>query len=92
MQPDLRLLDSILQRKLGLVGHILRQENGIDRALLLGSVYGPRGRGRPKTRFTEDIVKVCGGVCVALEMARDRDRWRKLVKAATADRTRPNRS
>ena len=66
MQRDLRLVDSILQRKLGLVGHILREENRIDRALLLGSVYGPRGRGRPKTRFTEDIVKVCGGVCVAV--------------------------
>ena len=75
-----------------MVGHILREENGIDRAPLLGSVHGPWGLGRPKTRFTEDIAKVCGEVFVAVEMARDRDRWRKLVKAATADRTRPNRS
>ena len=45
MHPGLRLLDSILQRKLGLVGHILREENGIDRTLLLGSVYGSRGTG-----------------------------------------------
>ena len=55
MQPDLRLLGSILQRKLGLVGHILREENGIDRALLLGLIYGPQGRGQPKTQFIEDI-------------------------------------
>ena len=92
MQPDSRLLDSILQRKLNLVGQILREESGIDRALLLGSVYGPRGRGQSKTQFIEDVVRVCGGVCVAVEMARDRDRWRKFVQEATADRTRPNRS
>ena len=33
----------------------------------------------------------CVVECVAVEMARDRDRWRKFMKAATADRTRPNR-
>ena len=60
MQPDSRLLDSILQRKPGLVGHISREENGIGRALLLG--YWPRGRSRLKTRYIEDVVKVCGGV------------------------------
>ena len=60
--------------------------------ILLGMVYGTRGRGRPKTRFVDDIVKVCGGVCAAVEMARNRDMWRKFVKGATVDRTRPNRS
>ena len=48
LQPDSRLLDPILQRKLGLAGHILREENGIDRALPLGSVYRPQGWGQPK--------------------------------------------
>ena len=91
MQPDSRFLDSILQRKLAFVGHIVREENGFDRTILLGMVYGTRGRGRPKTRFADDIVKVCGRVCAAVDMARNRDMWRKFVKGATADRTRPNR-
>ena len=59
-----------------MVGHIWREESGIGRTLLLGSVYGPQGKGRPKTRLIEDVVKVCGGVCAAVEMARDRERWR----------------
>ena len=70
----------------------MREKNGFDRALLLGMVYGPRGRSRPKTHFIDDIVKVRGAVCAAVEMARNRDKWRKFVKGATADRTRPNRS
>ena len=49
MQPDARFLDSILQKKLGLVGYILKEENGIGRGLLLGSIHGPWGRGRPTT-------------------------------------------
>ena len=51
----------------------MREENGFDRALLLGMVYGPRGRGRPKTRFIYDIIKVCDAMCAALEMARNRE-------------------
>ena len=70
----------------------MREEKGFDRALLLGMVYGPRGRGRPKTRFTDNIVKACGGVCAAVEMARNRDKWKKFLKGATVDRTRPNSS
>ena len=92
MKPYLRFLDSILQRKLAFVGHIVGEENGFDRALLLGMVYGPRGRGRPKTHFIDEIVKVCGTVCAAVEMARSMDKWRKFVKETTADRPRSNRS
>ena len=40
MQPDSRFLDSILQSKLNFVGHIVREENGFDRAILQGMVYG----------------------------------------------------
>ena len=90
MQPDSQFLDSILQKKLAFVGHIMREENGFDIALLLGMVYAPRGSGRPKTRFTDDIIKVCGRMCAAVEMARNGDNWRKFVKGAMADRTPPN--
>ena len=90
MQPDSRLLDSILQRKLSLVGQILREESGIDRALLLGSVYGPRGQGpgRPKTRFIEDVVRVCGGVCVAVECVW-RWRWQEIETDGGSSCRRP---
>ena len=39
------------------------EENGISRSVLLGSVYEPHRRGRPKTLFIEVVIKVCGGVC-----------------------------
>ena len=92
VQPHSKRLDSILQRELGLFGHSLREENRIGRALLLGSVYEPRGRGRPKTQFIEDVVKVCGGVCAAVEMARDKDRWRIFAKEAMVDGARSSSS
>ena len=41
----------------------MREENEFDRAILLGMVYGARGRGRPKTSFVYKVVRVCGEVC-----------------------------
>ncbi|KAG1714294.1 U3 small nucleolar RNA-associated protein 14 A [Nymphon striatum] len=44
----------------------------------MGTAYGNRGRGRPKTRFSDNIKEIGGGRSfVALyEMAQDRDAWR----------------
>ena len=92
IQPEARILDTVYRRKLGLVGHIIREKVGISRTLLLGTVYGPRGRGRPKTLFIDEITKVCGGTHAMAQQAKDWRVWQRLVKEATAIRNRVNRS
>ena len=42
------------------VGHILRGKD-ITSDLLLGMVYGMRGRGRPKVRYSDNIKEISGG-------------------------------
>ena len=47
-----RLLTAINRRKISFVGHVLRHKD-ISCDLFMGSAYGHRGRGRPKTRCSE---------------------------------------
>ena len=57
------------------------------RTLLIGSVYGTRTRGRPKTRLSDNIKEMCGLTMVELERkAQDRNEWRCFVQRATAVR------
>ena len=48
----------------------------------------PRGRGRPKTRFTDDITKACGGIHAMVQQAKDQRVCRRFVKEATVIRNR----
>ena len=52
-----RLLNTLNARKLTFIGHILRS-NGLDKRLLTGMVLGNRGRGRPKTRLSDNVRKI----------------------------------
>ena len=66
-----RLIDIINARKLKFIGHILRSDN-LDNVLLTGMVFGSRGRGRPKTRFWDDIRQLTGmGIREAVRLAQD---------------------
>ncbi|KAG1687936.1 hypothetical protein GQR58_008217 [Nymphon striatum] len=42
------------------VGHVLRKHN-FEKNLLTGSVYGKRGRGKPKTRYSDNIKENMNG-------------------------------
>ena len=92
MQPEARILDTVYRRKLRLVGHIIREEGGFSRTHLLGTVYGPRGRGRPKTGFIDEIAKAFGGIHSMVQQAKDLRVWRRFMREATAIRNRVNRS
>ena len=54
-----RLLTTIVKRKIAFVGHIFRKGDICD-DLLTGTVYGKRGRVRPKTRYSDNIREFCG--------------------------------
>ena len=51
-----RLLTSITRRKMAFVGHVMKKQN-FETDLLIGAVYGKRGRGRLKTRYSDNIKK-----------------------------------
>ena len=60
------------------VGHVLRHKD-ISCDLFMGSVRGNRGRGRPKTRYSDNIkdragLKYC--IVAFYRLAQDRDKWR----------------
>ena len=74
--------DLIRERKLKYFGHIMRRENSIEKQIIQGAVEGHRGRGRPTTAWTDEIKVWSGGsMAKATNIARDRGRWRALVKA-----------
>ncbi|XP_042876027.1 uncharacterized protein LOC122255792 [Penaeus japonicus] len=88
-----RLLDILDERKLSFIGHQVRKHNTLERTLLIGSVYGTRTRGRPKTRLSDNIKEMCGLTMVKLERkAQDRNEWRCFVQRATAVRHRTPRT
>ena len=80
-----RLLNVINRRKLSFVGHVLRS-NGLDKTLVIGMVFGSRGRGRPKTRFSDNIKEISGGLSLVslCKLAQDRTNWRKFLWRVTA--------
>ena len=86
-----RLIDVINERKLKFIGHVLRSEH-LGKLLLTGMVYRPRGRGRPKTRYSDSMRAISGmSITEAARMAQDRERWRNRVQKATTGRIRPIR-
>ena len=54
-----RLLTTIVKRKMAFVGHVLRKGD-ICKDLLIGAVHGRRGKGRPKTRYSETFENLVG--------------------------------
>ncbi len=82
-----RLLETFNKRKLKFVGHVMRSES-MEKNLLMGMVMGNRGRGRPKTRLSDNIRDICGLTMVEVERrAQDRVGWRNLVERSTAAQT-----
>ena len=47
------------ERKLSFAGHRLRKSHYLEKALLIGSVYGKRSRGRQRITFCDNIREAC---------------------------------
>ena len=59
--------------------HIIRRD-GIQRLLMEGRINGRRGRGRPRTMWTDNIkewTKMSYNDCI--RVAQDRERWRSMT-------------
>ena len=78
------LLNNIKSRKLKYFGHIKRHDS-IEKIILEGVVPGKRRRGRPKRRWSQDIIEHLGvDVTEAGRLAQDRSAFRNAVMRATS--------
>ena len=83
---DWRLLNNIHHLKLSYFGHVSRKCN-IENYCLTGTVFGKRGCGRCKTRWSDGVKEVTGCLVVNnVRKAQDRSSWRKFIREATATR------
>ena len=75
-----RLYSIIHTKKLKYFGHIIRQNGDtLHRTLLDGKVSGLRGRGRPRTTWTTNIMRWTGlDYEQAVRLAQDRQKWRTI--------------
>ena len=72
-----RLLTTLNRGKIAFVGHILRGKD-ISTDLFMGMVHGKRGRGRPKTRYSDNVKEIADGrgLTNLYRLAQDRRLWR----------------
>ena len=79
MKTKRSLLNTIKKRKCQYFGHIIRGD-GVQRLLMEGRINGRRGRGRPRTMWTDNIkewTKMSYNDCI--RVAQDRERWRSMT-------------
>lgn len=90
IKPEMRFLEMAEKLKLQYFGHVARKSN-IENAMLTGAVYGNRGRGRCRTRWTDGVKDRLGcSITHAIRKAQDRAQWRRLVRMTTAARANGN--
>ncbi|PZC83042.1 hypothetical protein B5X24_HaOG208910 [Helicoverpa armigera] len=80
-------LSSIVQlRTLKMFGHIIRNEDSMERLVVQGRIEGQRPRGRSPTRWTDLIKSVTSSSIVeCARNATSREKWREIARAATRD-------
>jgi len=82
MGTSINIVQRIMERKVNFFGHIRRMQN--DRLLTLavfGIMDGKNKRGRPKRRWTDDLVDWCNkDICTVHGLAKNRRKWSHFVK------------
>ena len=77
------LLTTVKKKKLKFYGHTIRS-NGLSKTILQGTVPGKRRRGRQKKKWLDNIMEWTGNsFAETQELARNRDRWRRLVQRSS---------
>ena len=70
-------------------GHVVREERGMENDVMRGDMSGKSRRGRPITRWLDDINTIKGPSITSMRWdARDRDRWRSATAVVAMCRTR----
>ena len=79
----------INKQQLSYFEYIMRRENSLKKSIMLGIGGGTRERGRPRTRWLDDIKAITNYTLTELcGSARYRNAWRKMIMVITRSRTR----
>ena len=77
----------MLKLKLQYFGHLMRRDNSLEKALMLGKIE-IRRRGRQRMRWLNGIVDSMDmSVSKLREMVKDREVWHAAVHRVTKNRT-----
>jgi len=81
-------LQSVKKRRLSYYGHVLQKEgNCLEKEIMQGTTSGQRRRGRPRTRWQDNITKWTGLTDDRLlRSIEDRSQWRKIIHEAANPR------
>ena len=90
IKTKISLLNTIDRGRLTYFGHIMRADNSLEKVIMQGSMEGKRGRGRPRTRWWDNILaRVRKRPIETIRAVTDRSEWRQLVSLVTRGRNRP---
>ena len=76
------LVRTVRKRQFKFLGHAMRR-GGMENLALTGMIEGRRGRGRPRVKYLDSLVKMTNGrMTTAVQLIRatsDRQEWRSMV-------------
>ena len=73
------LQQTVLTRKLGFFGHVMRS-NGLEKDMMLAYEEGRRKQGRPRKRWLDEVQETTGMNLEQLrEATSERKQWRRLI-------------
>ena len=83
-----QLVLTIRKRQFKFLGHTMRR-NGMENLALTGMIEGKRGRGRPREKYLDGLVKTTNGRVTTgvqlLRATRDRQEWKSMVADVLED-------
>ena len=85
---DRQLVGAVRKRQFSFLGHNIRR-GGMEKLALTGMIEGRRGRGRPREKYLDGLVRMTNGrVTTAVQLiraARDRQEWKSMVADVLED-------
>ena len=80
IEEDETLQQTALRRKLGFFGHVMRSDE-LEKRLMLAHGDGRRRRGRPRSKWMDEIHEITGMKLAELrDVTTERKIWRNMVK------------
>ena len=84
------LTKTVRKRQMKFIGHTMRR-GGIENLILTGMIEGKRGRGRPREKYMDGVMRAVGATggnvtpARLLQTTSDRQRWRFLAANVLED-------